>query len=414
MLKPTRKREVFVVMVAVLAIATSFAFLVAQMFKAPRRGQETQSGMTAPEDQQRSPETTRMFGRRLSVHKPGESSSSTSKSDRAASHGVFVPDKELVSDSTSISAFNNFTMPSPVMPSRPPRRVNASDENADQNDEDQQFSGWGWLFDDIKSSRANRASREDGDQDQAMLDDEENEKRDAIARRSSMGGDDVFFVPGTGMRDSSAADVLRPVFADQANTRERPQRTGDMDRKMTGVDGLPLTDDASRRPTASPELRDPFAGASRDRASDNVALLRPTRAEDVFFRGRDNLPIPTRESYIRNAGGATDARPASALNISAMPASTRPDWSISASSDRAFSSPAGYGSAGARVGAADASAFSSMPSSFGGGSAFSSPSAIGSGTAPGSFMDRNATPSPGFSSGFGGGVERPGPSALPW
>lgn len=413
MLEPKRKREVFVVTAVVLAIATSFAYLVATMLKAPRRAQEMQTRMEPTEEEiQRSPELNRIYGGRLSVHTPGESSS-TSKAAKADAYGVFVPDNDLVADSTSISAFNNFNALPPMPAPRPGRRA-GPDVGEDGEDDDQQFSGWGWLFDDMETSRAGRETQPAAPGDQFSDDDEEDDMQSGLSRRSAMGEEDVFF-----MRDAGGADVMRPVFADQ--TRPRESSNGDMDairteaahRASDEVSGLVDPDDLDARQTNPMALRDPFASSGFDRAADNVALLRPARAEDVFFRGRDNLPIPSRESYARNSGADTAARTPSALNFSgSAAASAGQDWSISASSDRAFASPAGYGSIGPDSSLPGSGSFS-MPSSFGAGSSFSAPSpSIGSASLGGS-MGGATAPSSGFS-GFGSGAERAGPSALPW
>jgi hypothetical protein len=426
MMTPKRKREVALVTVVVLAIATSFAYLVSQMFKAPRRIQEINTSI-APEAEavQRSPELSRVYGRRLAVHQPGESSSSsTSTSDRAANYGVFVPDNDLVADSTSLSAFNNFNMAPPMTPSGPPRR-NARDNDEDADGEEQSFSGWGWLFDDMEASRSGRETQtRPGDDQQALQDEEDRDMQQAMVRTSALGGDDVFFVPDASLRDASSAEVMRPVFADQTSPRDATERAGEssraeaMNRDRMEASGLTETGDRpGESSSASTEFRDPFAGSGFTRESENIALLRPARAEDVFFRGRDNLPIPTRDSYLRGreSPGAAPSRAASALNISAenAPSATRSDWSISASSDRAFASPAGYGSAGSSIDASGASAFSSMPSSFSGGSSLSAPSPAIGGSSLGGAMNRATTPSTGMS-GFGSSLDRTGPSALPW
>ncbi|MGA1193278.1 MAG: hypothetical protein ACO3ZG_02730 [Kiritimatiellia bacterium] len=413
---PNNRREIALVTAVVLVVATVFAYLVASALKAPRRAGENLPGVQpAADEQQRTLEERQIYGRRLAVHKPGESSSSTSKNERAANYGVFVPDNDLIDNSSSISAFNNFQSPLPGAMSSPQRR-NSRERDDEQDEDGQDFSGWGWLFDDMESSRNHGDSRQPSRDDQAKLDEENEVARRALTRQSAMGSDDVFFLPDGGLREAGGVEVMRPVFADEAMTSQRSGKDGEIQRndavsrEMNAASGMAELDDEATRVTTPLELRDPFASSGLDRASDNVALLRPSRAEDVFFRGRESLPIPSRESYSRNSGINPAVREASALNFSASPAADRQDWSISASSDRAFSTPGGYGAIGSSVATPPAGSFA-MPSAFGGSSSFSAPA--GGGSMPGGFSSGISTPST-DPSGFGNSLERAGPGALPW
>jgi hypothetical protein len=379
----------------------------------------------------RTRESLRNYNRPLAVHSLDQYvPKSTATGLEEFSHSIMVPDLPSESEATGPGALmNQMPVAAPVVRSNP--------RNSEENGEKKDASGWGWLADDMKSSREARAQEEK----QAADESEGENPRSPTAGNAQVRfgeiqaeGRDLYFsksplqavtrdeVAERAAKDNASPSTKTGYESDFADTEDRLKRPV-LDAEKTARDFDPST--SGRAAEASRlEVRDPFArSAEWSNARMSGETWGNTRRSDISFEAREAGDSATRATGGREGLGLLGDNASRTMDMysrlsgsgSGDDPSRREASAAGYASDGFFHAGAGYSPASGGVSYQNDGLFNAGGSLSGGSvfeSDFSAPAMGG-----GSSQIGGVLPSPSVPAAWGGSRtagDPQKPSALPW
>jgi len=407
-------------------IAFGFVAMLISLARSPRRVlSDTTASVEAPVE--RSHESVRTYNKPLSIHAFGFTPDPTETPESNDPHAYLVPDTPQDYRDGS-PASGPFSSP----PAQLMRASSADQDFLDDDEEDSNKTGWGWLADDIEKKRRpvgerDRAKKLDQEkQPLADVADQDNPNNPAYSGNQTIKSS-IFDVNSTVIGSTDLDPMLKPLRDLEADHRVDSSASADNTRSPDAKENNAgdLSEQQKEDRSAGLVMRDPFA---RDDSSDRPAF----GASGWTFGGDDESAMRSRTERVEEdpreiarerAGTIGSITPqfddqSGRLVGDAVSDASRlsAGWSGYAS-DSVFSGGGGYTPRG--VGAIGSDSLFSGSGAFGGSAAFSGIGSVNSsagGFTPIGGSSLGTLPTSGGSSlnDSGLGDDRSNPSALPW
>jgi hypothetical protein len=402
-------------------IAFGFVAMLVALARSPRMDEsEVTEAVDAPVE--RSRESVRTYNKPLSIHAFGFATDPMEAPESNDQHKHLVPDAPT-SDRSDAMMSEAFSPP----PAQPMRKPGAEKDFLADDEEDKLGSGWGWLADDIMSTRNPKDDRfrsnTRAETNQDVPDAEERDAQEESARTRDADSDPSRFDVNATVSGSSDRDPLMKPLRDLAADRSgQPADSRSSDSEESQQDERDVQREGDR--SAGLVMRDPFA---RDASSDRPVFGSRDWSfggdEESAMRSRTEREQDPRETARERSGSIGsiapqfDDRSGRLIGDAASDASRLSAGWSGYSSDSIFTGGGGYTPRG--VGTRGSDSLFSGSDVFGGSAVFSGISAMDStagGITPIGGSSIGSLPTSGGSSlnssGLGG--DRPNPSALPW